>query len=195
MKELPANPGQLKAALNKAFGKTWVDWVPECLIAEWKDTFGKKPTRLHMDYIHALRAFLKTNTFFTDANAFENIVLAVNQRDVDPGRVQICLPEEITFALKHLMPMRKDNPGFANEVSKYIQVCCQMDGLMAYPKELSFVPCDKEFGGCFIPNIKPLDVDIEEDQDLDFFSLQSKKLYAIQAYVDAKEGKKDKENQ
>lgn len=169
--------------LQDAFGSEWRTWLPETTWVEIKRHFGVDPSYEVRTKINAIRIYLTTDKFFTDAPVFENIVLAVNDMFVDPATMQLASPEEIIYALRCLKPLRPA-PALSKEVIGYVDVACRNVGLLRYPDELAFAQPDYtgELAAA-VKKIHPRDIDPTKMNPKNMIEVQSYKLYQIHMYV------------
>jgi hypothetical protein len=135
-------PKVYKVLLDKAFGAEWLVWEPETVWSEIASEYGVRPSAEVKTKINALRVFLTTNQFWTDAPAFENIVLAVNDMMVDPTSLQLATPEELVYALRFLLPMRKAPGDFSREVCGYVATVFRKAGFLKFPAVCGFAQPD-----------------------------------------------------
>lgn len=184
--KLKLTPSTFAKTLNKTFGKDWRTWTPETLYLEVKDALGIRLNPRDWEMVLALRAFMSTDKFWTDATAFENMVLAVNKVDVVPTAIQLCTPEEMAYAVKELRKLRKAPVEWSRDVLGYIKTTCRVDGLIVMPAELKFAE-DKVLAGQVAGRIRPTLVESHGEVELDCLSVQQNKLYFINEYVKAME--------
>jgi len=122
--------------LSKMLGGLWPTWEPETIWADIRDEAGVDVSDEVRDKINALRLLLTTDNFWEEFTVFENVILAFNDRHVDPSYVQVCLPQELAYGLT-VAGSIKVKP-FSSEIINYIRACCTQDGLVVYPNIFSF---------------------------------------------------------
>jgi len=169
-------PKVYQAVLTKEFGQEWLTWLPETLYAEIMRVWGVSVIPEVSNKINALRVFLTTDLFYSDATVFEHIVLSMNDALVDPELVNLSSPSEILYALFVLGPL--DTAKFGREVIGYVRVCCDNFGLLVYPTNLSFAQptyTNPELVA-MIDKIHPVNT---EGPSTDPVVQQSKKLYRV----------------
>jgi hypothetical protein len=174
-------PGAYQSVLNRQFGTAWLSWEPETLWTEIKRIWQADPSGEVRSKILAIRVAITTDLFYSDAPAFENMVLAINDLQYDPGEIQLASPEELVYALRMLGPL-KDGI-FSREVTGYIRACCRKAGLVRYPDELRFA--EPAYPAELAQHVKHIKVK-DGGPDLDPSSVvdvQSDLLYRINIYV------------
>lgn len=172
--------------LTYQFGSYWYEWEPETLWSEIRRIFGTEPSGEVKSKIGAIRVFMTTDLFFTDAPTFENIVLAVNDLFYDPTVLEIASPEEILYAITALSPLRPDvTIDYNREIVGYIRTSCRKDGLLVYPRPLQFAqPRIPEELQSVAEAIKPNSEIVSDSTDM--VQVQSLKLYNLWQYVSKK---------
>lgn len=188
-------PQIYKAVLDKHLGPEWISWEPETCWVELDRVFKVRPTENVANKINAMKAFLMTDAFYTNAPAFENIVLAINDLFVDPQTLQVCSPEEMVYAMKVLAPLETKKRVFGKEIESYVQVACKQVGLLSYPQELKFA--EPKYEGALAKlavSIKPVYVEPEKIDYTNIQQVQGSKLYIIQMYAAEKFARMDIKN-
>ena len=122
--------------LVSQYGPEWVEWAAETLWSEIRDDTRAKITDEVRDKINALRVFLTTDNFWQEFPSFEKIIIAFNDRYVDPEHVQVCIPEELAYGLTVAGQIREKE--FSSEIVHYIRGCCEEAGLAVYPRSFRF---------------------------------------------------------
>ena len=177
-------PGVYQAVLNKRFGPAWLTWEPETLWAEIKRVWKAEPSGEIQSKILATRIAMTTDLFYTDAPAFENMILAVNDVEYDPELLQLATPEEIVYGVRMLSPLRDGS--FNREVTGYIRACCRRAGLLRYPDDLRFAePQYPDNLARIVSQITTKEAGDDLDPH-DTVAVQSNNLYRIQVYVNEK---------
>lgn len=169
-------PKVYQAALIKEFGQEWLTWLPETLYAEIARVWGVSVIPEVANKINALKVFLTTDLFYSDAPVFEHIVLSMNDALVDPELLNLSTPSEILYAIFVLGPL--DESKFGREVIGYVRICCDNFGLVVYPTNLAFAQptyTNPELVA-MIPKIHPVN---SEGPTTDPVVQQSRKLYAV----------------
>jgi hypothetical protein len=182
-------PYQYAQVFHKQFGKEWLDWTPECLYSELKDSFGMRPTPQEWQVIQAVKTHKKTDIFFKDANAFENMVLAVNYADPRPEELQLCTPEELAYGVAALLKT-KDKPkdiDWSRDIKGYVSTCCRFDGLLRFPSELAWAETETATSMPIEPTMIESHGE-QADKELDIITVQQNKLFAAREYVKAMSG-------
>ena len=97
-------PNVYKRTLDSVFGEEWRNkedaWEPETIRQEIERIWAIEPLDEVFEKIMALQTYLTTDLFWDDLIAFENIVLAFNDRHVDPDMIQSCTPEELAYGVE-----------------------------------------------------------------------------------------------
>jgi len=122
--------------LSKMLGGLWPTWEPETIWEEIRIETGAQVSDEVRDKINALRLVLTTDNFWEEFTVFENVILAFNDRHVDPSYMQVCLPQELAYGLT-VAGSVKVKP-FAADIINYVRACCEQDGLVVYPNIFSF---------------------------------------------------------
>lgn len=122
--------------LSKMLGGNWPTWEPETVWADIFDETGVEVSDEVRDKISALRLVLTTDNFWEEFTVFENVILAFNDRYVDPDYLQVCLPQELAYGMT-VAGSVKVKP-FDSDITNYIRACCTQDGLMVYPNIFAF---------------------------------------------------------
>jgi len=170
-----------QAVLGREFGPAWLTWEPETLWAEINRVWSAAPTGEVRSKILATRACIVTDLFYTDAPAFENMVLAVNDLQYDPGEVQLASPEEMVYAVRVMSPLKDGT--FGREVVGYVRTCCRKSGLLRYPDDLRFAEPE------YPPDLAKYAAQIKAEDGGDnidptsIVGVQSDLLYRINVYV------------
>lgn len=187
-------PQVYKTVLDDAFGPGWIHWLPETCWVEIHDRFKVDASSEVKNKINALKVFLTTDKFFEDAHIFENMILAVNDYHVDPDTLQLAQPEEITYGIRALQPLRaKEGHDFGREIIGYIQTSCRKAGLLRYPHVLRFAePTYDPAVTAHLPLIEPKKFAPYDDTNI--IHVQSLKLWQITQYVIRKLSHLDLEN-
>lgn len=173
-------PAAYQAVLDREFSAAWHTWEPETLWAEILRIWHTEVSGEVMSKIMALKTCITTDLFYTDAPAFENMALAVNDMHYDPTTLQVISPEELVYAVRTLSPVRD---GFFNrEVVGYIRVCCRKAGLLRYPESLRFAepeyPAEQ---AALVEQISSKSLGDKEDWNV--VAVQSNLLHQIDIYV------------
>lgn len=178
-------PGVYQELLTKQFGGAWLEWEPETLWVEIDREFGAQCSDTVKSKILALRVFKLTDKFFEDVHVFENTCLAVNDLPYDIDLLEPVAVEELEYALRVLLPIKKRS--FGREVQGYVQACCRRDGLIKYPPMLAFAEPepDTEYKDT-VRAIQPRKYDNLNLEDV--VQVQSNRLYNINLYVANKIG-------
>jgi hypothetical protein len=130
-------PNVFKKMLDEKFGVEWHEWEPETLLQEIRRVWNVTPVEEAFEKILALQTFVTTHLFWDDPIVFENIILAFNDRHVDPDLIQACSPEEISYAITVASRINRRGD-FSQEVIKYIQACHVQYGQLVYHPSLEF---------------------------------------------------------
>lgn len=128
-------PAVYREALTALLGPEWLGWTPETIWSHVED-LGVGVTDWVRDKINALQTLLTTQDFWNNYFLFEKIVLAFNDRMVDPEHVQVCLPEELAYGLT-VAGRIKEKP-FDPEIVHYVRGCCEQAGLAVYHRSFRF---------------------------------------------------------
>lgn len=129
-------PRVYRDLLHRVLGPDWAEWDPDTLWLEIANAFGTRPSDPVRDKLNALRIVLTTSNFWNEYLVFEKVVIAFNDRMVDPEYIQVCRPEELAYGLEaaHQVLDKK----FSNEVVMYVRGCCEQAGLIAYHRTFRF---------------------------------------------------------
>lgn len=176
-------PQAYVAVLDQHLESGWLYWEPATVWSEIERIFKVKPIPEVCNKINAIKVFKTTPLFYTDAPAFENVVLAINDLSVDPAVLQVASPEEMVYAIKVLKPIEDRKQEFSHEVIVYIQVACRQIGLLAYPPELKFA--QPKYEGALedlAKEIKPVYVDPAKIDYTNINQVQGSKLFTVQMY-------------
>lgn len=136
-------PVVYKKALDGAFGD-WYDWEPETVLQEIRRVWGVDPIEEVGEKIFALQTFGSTDLFWDDPVVFENIVLAFNDRLVDPDLWQACNPDEIAYGVTVANQIKQQDRKFSRDVIEYIRACHRHYGQIVYHPVLDFAQPDYE---------------------------------------------------
>jgi hypothetical protein len=181
-------PKVYRELLDKTFGGSWLEWEPETILQELRRVFGVAPTSFVQEKVFALQTFLRTDLFWDDVMAFEDMILAFGDRYVDLSLLQVCLPEELAYGMTVALDLgiKKD---FVPDVVEYIRACHRIAGVLVYHPILKFA--QPEYSDEFRKNVaKQADSLLQEDSPLslevnheDPVSVQRAKARDVQAYV------------
>ena len=179
-------PQVYKIVLDDAFGVGWIKWLPETCWSEINRKFKVVPVPEVKNKINALKVFLQTDKFYYDAHVFENIVMAVNDYYVDPDAIQLANPEEITYAVRALLPLKDElNPEFGREVIGYIRTSCRRAGMLKYPHMLQFA--QPEYDSTITEHLAMIEPEAFDPYDeTNIIHVQSLKLWQVMQYVTRK---------
>ena len=99
--------------------------------------FEQEDYDLFLNKMNALKAFLKNDAFYLDIDAFQNIVLALNEEVVEPEEHQDIDLVDILFAFKELESVTDFDPNFlSHEVKAYIASEAKEEGFVLLPEKL-----------------------------------------------------------
>jgi len=130
-------PEAYSRILKARFGKEWVDWEAETLWKEIRSEFGAEVSDEVREKLNALKTHLTTTLFWDSFDVFEKTILAYNDRHVEPGIIQVCVPQEIAYGMTVAAGVRHQKK-FDIEVLMYIRACCDSDGLVVFPQAFHF---------------------------------------------------------
>ncbi len=130
-------PGVYKKILDGRFGEEWYEWEPETFLQEIRRVWVVTPKEEIFEKILALQVLVSSTLFWDDPIVFENIVLAFNDRHVDPDLIQACSPEEIAYGVVMANGVRK-RIDWDSDVVKYIQACHRRAGQIVYHDSVKF---------------------------------------------------------
>jgi len=128
-------PDAYRDLFDRTFGRQWIEWEPETLRMEIPKTWGVHPIEEVFEKIMALQTFIRTDLFWDDAVAFENIVLAFNDLFVDPDLIQQALPREIAFGIA-VAKRLNEKSDFVQDIVEYIRASHREEGILVYHPEL-----------------------------------------------------------
>jgi len=128
-------PDAYRDLFDRTFERQWIEWEPETLRMEIPRTWGVHPIEEVFEKIMALQTFLRTDLFWDDVIAFENIVLAFNDLFVDPDLVQQALPREIAFGVVVANRLNTKSD-FVQDIVEYIRASHREEGILVYHPEL-----------------------------------------------------------
>lgn len=182
-------PDVYRRILFGKYGGAWLEWDPQTLWMEIEEDFRAKVSDEVRDKINALRILLTTRNFWNDYAVFEKVVIAFNDRYVDPEHIQVCLPEELGYGLTVANSIVV-HP-FDREIKVYIQACCEGTGLLVYHRSFAFAqpPYTGELKALAQEIRKVWDIErftqitIPEHQQHDPVMVQVGKLHDIEVYV------------
>lgn len=183
-------PRVYEQVLARMFGNSWLKWEPETLWAEIKDETSSVVSDEARDKINALRLLMVADNFWDEYTVFENTILAFNDQMVDPGYIQVCLPQELAYGLTVAGAIRL-RP-FSSEIVNYVRGCCTQDGLIVYHRSFAFAQprYDDEHLRELVQNVRKV-WDIERFTQLrvpageegDAVVVQVAKLHDIEVFV------------
>lgn len=170
--------------LDRNLGNGWRSWEPETIRQEIIRLSGIEPSEEAMEKIMALQTFLSTDLFYGEYIPFEKIVLAFNDKHVDPDMVQGCRPEEIAYAVTVASQLAAPKE-FGREVLDYIRACHIEAGQLVYHDILK--KAQPEYPDEFRRSVAKAVIEVGDDEaevNLDDpVSVQRAKLIDCYAYV------------
>jgi hypothetical protein len=182
-------PDVYRRILFGKYGGAWLEWDPETLWMEIEDDFHAQVSDEVRDKINALRILFTTRDFWEDFAVFEKVIIAFNDRYVDPEHIQVCLPEELGYGLTvaNSIVVRP----FSREITVYIQGCCREAGLLVYHRAFAFAqpPYEGELKTLAQEVRKIWDIErftqitIPESQQHDPVMVQVGRLHDIEVYI------------
>lgn len=130
-----AHPVALGMVLMEKFGTDWFDWEPEALHSEVISTFKATSISEHnWQKIQAFRTMLQASSPWTEWEAFENVIQALNNNVPDIYVLQGCSLSQLMAGVDIMSQTRKE--GFSEEVYGYIAACAIEDGVTFLPTPL-----------------------------------------------------------
>jgi len=132
---------QAIAKLDKEFGDSWKEWLPETLEAAI-DSAWRGISPIHFDRLLAIRNLLKQKRALTNVDAFEATINAVNWNNVSHEARIAPSPGQIVFAMRiirDLLP--EDEIVFTSDVLKYMAEVFNSRGYSYVPEEFG-IPQD-----------------------------------------------------
>lgn len=134
-------PDVYQQTLDSVFGEEWRNkedaWEPETIRQEIERIWAVEPIDEVFEKIMALQTYLTTDLFWDDLIAFENMVLAFNDRHVDPDLVQSCTPEELAYGVEVASRVRSRRDWII-DIIEYIRACHRQYGQLVYHEVLKF---------------------------------------------------------
>jgi hypothetical protein len=131
----------LNKFLSDRCGYTWIAMEQEEICDRLADagiSFNEEDYDSAINKINAIKTFLLSDSFFVDPNVFEKIVLAINDKYVDPDLDQDVDIADIVFAFRELKSIVDFEAVFSSEVRAETAIAAANDGLVVLPEELSF---------------------------------------------------------
>ncbi len=182
-------PGVYRRVLFGKYGSAWLEWDPQTLWMEIEEDFRAQVSDEVRDKINALRVLLTTRDFWEDYSVFEKVIIAFNDRYVDPEHIQVCLPEELGYGLTCVNSIVVWP--FSREIKVYVQGCCREMGLLVYHRAFAFA--QPVYTGALkdlaqeVRKVWDIDrftqITIPEHQQHDPVMTQVGKLHDIEVYV------------
>jgi hypothetical protein len=172
----------LAEKLSDKYNREWLSWEPETLWQTIELDFGTNIHPIVKEKIHAAKALLLVDDFWKEWDIFENIVKALNTQIPNFTLLEGCSPGEMAWAVKESNRLRQHQ--FSEEVISYIQVNCEINGLLVFPEELTFAQGEMDEQQKKILEIwkeKSGDKDFEIAEDVT--GIQLARLNSIRHYV------------
>lgn len=133
-----AHPVALGMVLMEKFGYDWIDWEAEALRHEIVKSFrASGVSDNNWQKIQAFRALLSTTTIWDEWDAFENVVLAMNNVVPLVDVLQECSVAQLMAGVDIINQIRDDQQ-FGQEPIGYVAACAVDEGITWLPEPLSF---------------------------------------------------------
>lgn len=175
-----ATASALVVGLTDSFGTEFLNWEPDTLIHEIKETWRVMPPEFNRDKIWALSGVMTTDLFTKDLSFFNHVCNALSGSGASFELFVPCDVTEICWAISEIAIMDPDElkNKFAPDIQNYIRLKLEDEGIQRMPKILSrFVS---------VPDKSQEITDSLQNEEIDFKAFwndQDRKLLTIDQAV------------
>lgn len=132
---------ELSKFLAETCGETWPlleqEEIYNCL-EEAGISFSEEPYDLVINRINALKTVLLSHSFFDDHRVFEKVVLALNDKIVEPHIDQELDIADIAFAIEEIESVIGVEKNFSSDIRALVAIVAFDDGLVLLPGNIDF---------------------------------------------------------
>lgn len=133
-----AHPVALGMVLMEKFSYDWIEWEADTLKYEIIRTFKASGVSDHnWQKIQAFRTLLSTTLPWEEWDAFENVVLALNNVVPLVDILQMCSLAQLAAGVDIINQIRDDQE-YQSEVVGYVAACAVQEGVTWLPEPLDF---------------------------------------------------------